>query len=69
MFNLKFNTIDECKKANDMTDAQLCHALKQYFSNQNYRQEYNARKTVLNQLLKDDPVVKQRMAELKKSAK
>jgi hypothetical protein len=69
MFDLSFNSIDEAKKKNNLSDAALLHHLKQYFSNANYRLDYNKRKVELQQLLRNDPVVMQRAAELKKKAK
>lgn len=67
MFNLNFKSIEEAKKQNNMTEEAIVAHLKRYFDNQNYREDYNKRKTALNNLLKDDPVVKQRLAELKKA--
>jgi hypothetical protein len=69
MFNLTFTTIEEAKKLNNLTEAQIVSHLKRYFDNQNYRTSYNQRKTQLGQLLKNDPVVQQRMKELSKKAK
>lgn len=68
MFNLKFASLDECKKVNGMTETQIVHHLKQYFANQNYRLDYNKRKNELNKLLKNDPVVKERFEQLRKKA-
>lgn len=67
MYNLNFNTIEEAKKLNNTNDAGLVAMLKHFMSNQNYRADYNKRKTQLAQMLKNDPVVLQRVAELKKA--
>lgn len=66
MFNLKFNSLAEAMKVNEMTEAQLVSHLKTYLSNQNYRTDYNQRKNQLNKLLKNDPVVQERYAALTK---
>ena len=64
MFNLKFNNIEECKKNNNMSDAEVLNAIKKYFENQNYREGYNKRKNALTKLLANDPVVVERMKAL-----
>lgn len=65
MFNTTFNSLDEAKKLNNMTDMQLVHHLKVYFANQNYRKDYNSKRNRLLQTLKNDPIVLKRAAELK----
>jgi hypothetical protein len=69
MYNTKFNSLAEAMKLNNMTEASLVAHMQRYFDNQNYRSNYNARKNELSKLLANDPVVKQRVAELKKKAK
>ena len=66
MFNTNFKNVQECLKSNNMTEVELVAHLKRYLDNQNYRTNYNNNKNKLNQMLKNDPVVKQRFEELKK---
>lgn len=69
MFNVKFDKLEQAMKLNEMTEMQLVHHLKRYFENQNYREDYNKRKNALTNLLKDDPIVKERMKVLKSASK
>lgn len=67
MYNLNFKNVAECLKVNEMTETELVTHFKRYLDNQNYRTNYNQRKNLLNQALKNDPVVKERMEALQKA--
>lgn len=67
MYNTKFTSIAESLKMNGMTEKELVMHLQRYFENQNYRTDYNKRKNELQQLLKDDPIVKERAEALRKA--
>lgn len=64
MYNTKFNSIDECKKLNNLSDAGLSSLIKRFLENLNYRETYNSRKNELNKLLKNDPIVIERLKKL-----
>jgi hypothetical protein len=66
MYNLQFTSIEDCMKVNNLSKEQVCYLFKQFLNNQNYRKGYNEQKAQLSRMLKNDPVVKAKLAELKK---
>lgn len=68
MYNVNFTSVAEGSKLNKLNDSETAILLKRYMENMNYREEYNKNKTKLSTLLKNDPIVKERMELLKKKA-
>lgn len=65
MYNTKFATFEEAMKLNNLTKELVISHLQSFYENQNYRSNYNRTKTQLTNALRNDPVVKERMAQLK----
>lgn len=69
MFNLTFISLEAAKKLNNRTEEQLVSDLQAFYKNQNYRSDYNKKKGEIVKLLANDPIVVNRVKELKAKAK
>lgn len=54
-YNVTFKSVAECLKMNNMNETQLVEHLQRYLENQNYRNNYNAKKNAAYKIFKQDP--------------
>lgn len=68
MFKVTFTSLKQAQDLNSLTEAQIVSILKTAMENRNYRAAYNRQKSALSTLLKNDPIVRERMESLRKKA-